>query len=88
MIDRFSLAFIRVRSMFILIKEKGKMTTCTKTINECFHSVCRDILGFLLRREQRLVYFLFCNMKIKSYIRDPENGYASALFCTYNIVLS
>ena len=32
MIDRFSLAFIGVRSMFILIKEKGKMTTCTKTL--------------------------------------------------------
>ena len=37
--------------------------------------------------EQRLVYFWFCNMKIKSYIRELENGYASAPFCTYNTVL-
>ena len=31
-LDRFSLAFIAVKSTFILIKEKGRMTNYSKTL--------------------------------------------------------
>ena len=57
-------------------------------INERFHSVRSGHFGVSTEREQRLVYFLFCNMRMKSYIRELENGYVSAPFCTYNTVLS
>ena len=57
-------------------------------INERFHSVLSGHFGVSTEREQRLVYFLFCNVKMKSYIRELENGYVSAPFCTYSTVLS